>query len=129
MLQTASDARTHGQYDKAERYFQMALDDGETKHPDDTTIAISASAYGDMQAGRGKWADAERLYKQALEMYQKHLGPASPDVKKIRGELANVLVKEGKGKEAKQLLAEDKPASPPPEKEKQGRARPRRHSH
>lgn len=104
-LQAADTAIKQKNYDEAEKYSQLAIDDATKNHSDDPTIfVIAASHYAEMQAARGKYKDAEQLYGQALKLME-HLPADNPEVIKLEKALAQVLTKDGKAKEAKQLLA------------------------
>jgi len=95
-----------GNIDKACERYQQAMDDAEAKFgATDMHIATAASYYAKIQYNRGKFQDAERLYKKALEVEQSTLKATDPDVIETRKALADVLLKLYKEDEAKQMLA------------------------
>lgn len=106
MFSTATDASQHGQFGKASKYFQMAIDRATSDSASDPRIITVACAYGDMQAYRGRLADAELLYKNAIEVQERQPSFSKSDIVPLQEKLAKVLQQESKNKEAKQLLAQ-----------------------
>jgi tetratricopeptide (TPR) repeat protein len=105
-LQAADTAVSQKKFDEAEKDCQEAVDDAEKKHADDPTIfVIAASHYAEIETGRGKYKEAEQLYRRALKLVEQHLPPDNPETLKLEKALAQVLTKEGKEKEAKQMLS------------------------
>jgi tetratricopeptide (TPR) repeat protein len=94
-----------GKTDKAAEKFQHALEMAEAQWgPSDLRVATSAKQYAMMLASRYKNAEAEPLFKRALEIQAKQMKPSDPDLLDTRKRLHDVLLLLFKPEEAKQAL-------------------------
>lgn len=100
-----SEACTRNQYGRAAAFFQQAIETAEMTDPNDLRIATVACYYAVMQAKRGKLKDAELLYRNALSIDEIQLPPNNPDLQQLRRDLAGILRREGKGAEARRIMA------------------------
>jgi tetratricopeptide (TPR) repeat protein len=96
--------KSQGQYDKAERLYNRALEGWEEKlgprHPDTlNTVNSLAIVY----RNQGRYDEAERLYGRALEGYKEKLGPTHPYTLYTVNGLALVYRNQGRYDEAEQL--------------------------
>ena len=66
-------------------------------------VATSLNGLADLYREQGKFAEAEALHRQALEMQRKLLGEEHPEVATSLNHLAVVLQHQGKLAEAEQL--------------------------
>lgn len=105
-LKDGCDACTRGQYGKAAACFQRAIETAEDMSPNDNRVATVACYYGAMQLKRGRLKDAELLYRNALSVDEATMGKDSADAAQVRRSLADVLRREGKYADARQVLAQ-----------------------
>ena len=66
-------------------------------------MATSLTNLALLYYSQGKHGEAEPLYKQALAIYEKVLGPDDPNVATVLLNMAKFYKKIGKGDEAKRL--------------------------
>ncbi len=76
---TGYEALTRGNFEKAERLFRNAIDNGEFEE-EDLRLAYSFLVLGRCLSQRGDWSGAEPMYQRALEIYEKVHGPDHEDV-------------------------------------------------
>jgi len=103
MLQWGGDASSRGDYARAEKYLRMAMDTAEAQDPNDIRVATAASYLANVETKALKFGEAERLYRKALAIDERHLSPKNPDVVQMRQDLADVLRHNGKSQEAAKL--------------------------
>ena len=99
--------KSQGQYDKAERLYNRALEGREEKlgptHPDTlNTVQSLAVVY----RNQGRYDEAEQLYNRALEGHEEKLGPMHPDTLIYGSGLALVYWNQGRYDEAEQLYGQ-----------------------
>ncbi len=66
-------------------------------------MGTSLNNLAELYRAQGKYAEAEPLYKRALAIREKALGPEHPHVANILRNMAECYKKTGKKKEAKRL--------------------------
>ncbi|HEY9786754.1 MAG TPA: tetratricopeptide repeat protein [Candidatus Obscuribacterales bacterium] len=100
--------------DQAEKLLEEAVATAEKEYgPNDLRVATSAFYLASSAVRRDQCARAEPLYRKALAIQEKNLGKNYPDTVQTRQELAEVLRKLNREKEARVLLEQDKtPAKP-----------------
>lgn len=86
MMQWAANASARGDYMSAERYLNMAM----TSAPNDARVATAAASLASVESRNGRIAEAERLYKKAIELDAKFLPANSPDITRLRSDLASL---------------------------------------
>jgi tetratricopeptide (TPR) repeat protein len=96
--------KSQGQYDKAERLYNRALEGHEKKlgptHLDTlSTVQNLAVVYRD----QGRYDEAEQLYNRALEGLEEKLGPIHPDTLETVNGLANLYQKQSRYNKAERL--------------------------
>lgn len=96
------EALLRGDFDKAERYFRMAIESGGFEEQD-VRLAYSFLVLGKCFIQRGDYVGAEPLYRRALEIYEKVHGSEHKDVAFSLSGLAKCNMHRGKYTEA-QLL-------------------------
>jgi tetratricopeptide (TPR) repeat protein len=72
-------------------------------HP---TVAADVAALAALVEGRGRLAEAARLYGRALAVFRRRLGPASSEAGFALASLAALRGKQGRGREARRLYAQ-----------------------
>jgi tetratricopeptide (TPR) repeat protein len=92
---------SRGELDAAEHLFRAALVDAAG---DDLTTATIASNLGVLYKRENRYSDAERMYRQALEL-RRQRAPARPEVADAMGNLAEIYRLEGRYEEARDLTA------------------------
>jgi tetratricopeptide (TPR) repeat protein len=94
-----------GKTERAGERFQHAMEMAESQWgPNDLRVATSAKQYGMMKATAYKWAEAEPLFKRALDIQAKQLKSGDPELLDTRRRLHDVLLQLFKPDEAKQVL-------------------------
>ena len=73
--------------------------------PEHLNTAQSLNNLAFLYSDRGKYAEAEPLYKQSLAIREKDLGPNHPDVASVCENMAKCYRGLGREKEAKELEA------------------------
>ena len=68
-------------------------------------MATDLNNLAELYRAQGKYAEAEPLYKRALAIWEKALGPEHPNVAKSLQNYAALLRKTGRGEEAEKLEA------------------------
>ncbi len=71
-------------------------------------MARSLNNLAGLYHAQGKYAEAEPLYKRALAIWEKALGPEHPDVATSLENYADLLRKTGRVSEAKEMEARAK---------------------
>ena len=67
-------------YPEAEKQWSAALKEAEGFGPQDPRLATTLNNLGEVYRAQGRYAEAEPLYKRALAIREKALGPEHPDV-------------------------------------------------
>ena len=78
-------------------------DCGETRTTDDR-LAASLSNLGTVYRAQGRYAEAEKLYRRALELREGNFGAAHPEVAVVVNNLATLYHAEGRTAEAEPLF-------------------------
>ena len=102
-MAAAAKAYQEGRYADAEKSLQATLKAAETFGPQDPRLATSLNNLAVLYKTQGKYAEAEQLYKQSLEIREKALGPKHSDVAQSLNNLAEVYRAQGKYTEAEPL--------------------------
>ena len=90
-----------GKYEESERAYRAAL---AIKLEDDLTRAKIDGNLAGLYKSLDRYADAERMYRRALELRRKNLPPASPEIAYSLDDLAQTYWAEGRYWEARNLL-------------------------
>lgn len=93
-----------GDYEKAEQTFQKLLEDEASAKPDDLNFAEDCDSFGVLLRKEGKYAQAEQLYRRALNIQQLKLPPDDPALVSTFNNLGALLNFEAKYGEAEPLL-------------------------
>lgn len=104
LLKDAEQAILHGRLPEAEKHFQAALREARES---EVPAAVQAHCLG--RLGRyyllvNRYAEAEPLFREALELAHDSVGPANPIVGWLLASLAEVYVNRERYQEAKRLL-------------------------
>src|SRR5690242_3430627 len=90
-----------GELDSAERLYRAALVDAAG---DGLTAANVASNLGALYKRENRYADAERMYRRALEL-RRERAPERPEVAEAMNNLADIYGLEGRSWEGRELMA------------------------
>ena len=104
---TGVKAYRQGNYPEAERQFKAAIKEAEGFGLLDLRLARSLSDLALLFFDQVKYAQAGSLYKRALAIYDKVLGPVHPDVAASLNNLAGVYGRQGRYAEAELELPEN----------------------
>lgn len=85
-----SKAYKQGNYIEAEKQFAVALNMAQEFGPQDPRLGTSLNNLGLTYKTRGQFGKAELLFRGALRVYKKALGPAHPHVAAILSNLATL---------------------------------------
>ena len=96
-------AYQQGRYADAEKSFQAAVKEAEGFEPQDPRLATSLNNLAELYRYQGQYAKAESLYKRALSIWEKALGPEHPDVAQSLNNLGVLYLIQGKYAEAEPL--------------------------
>src|SRR5262249_13599028 len=96
-------AYRQGNYPEAEKDFVAAVGIAEQFGADDPRLLRSLNDLGQLYGARGGYAQAAPLFKRALAIAEKALGPEHPDVAVILNNLAELYRAQGKYAEAEPL--------------------------
>ncbi len=107
-MQATSRAYAHGQYPAAEKWLLAALREAEKFGEQDPRLARTLNALGEVYRTQGKYAEAEPLYRRALAIWEKALGPEHPNVAQGLEKYAKLLRKTNRENEAAKLEARAK---------------------
>ncbi len=94
-----------GRYAKAEKLLKAALKEAENFGEQDQRFTTSLNNLAALYRTQGKYAEAEPLYKRALFVLTKALGPDHPNVALMLENYAASLRKMNRGDEAETLEA------------------------
>ena len=72
------------------------------RHP---TIAVTLNGLANVLRDQRRFAEAEPLYRRALAIREQAFGPKDSNVAETRGDLAELMRRTGRAKEAAALLA------------------------
>ncbi len=91
-----------GKFQQAYTHFSRALKVWKTllRDPNAPSIPHAQNNLGLAEVELGKYADAERHFKAALDGYRRRLGPGHPRVAQVMGNLGLLLVATGRAKDA-----------------------------
>ena len=84
-------AYSQAQYDEAAKLFSAALQEAEKSGPEDARVATSLMELGQTNAAQKRYGEAEPLYRRALAIREKVLGPDHLDVAKTLSSLASLF--------------------------------------
>lgn len=96
-------AGQEGRYAEAEKLFRTAIREAETANVQDATLAISLNGLAGSLQDQGKYADAEPIYKRALQLHEQLSGVESTGVAATLQDLAAPYKAQGKYAEAEPL--------------------------
>jgi tetratricopeptide (TPR) repeat protein len=89
----------------AETQFKLAIQEAESMGPNEPKIATSMSALANAYRQQGKYADAEPMYKKAVETMSRIKGPTCQELIPIYDNYAKMLRAAGRGPEADKMDA------------------------
>ena len=89
----------------AEQQFKLAIKEAESMGPREPKIAQSMSALANAYRQQGKYAEAEPMYKQAIEKMTSIKGPTCSELVPIFDNYAKMLRAAGRGPEADKMDA------------------------
>ncbi len=101
LSQDGQKAFQEGDYPKAERLFQSAVE--QSTHLEPTQWATSQNNLAELYRVQGRYADAEPLYHKALALREQHLGEHHPHVGGSLNNLANLFYAQGRYSKARIL--------------------------
>lgn len=96
-------AMTQGKWQDAENSFKMALQEAEGFGQNDGRLPTSLNNLANCYRQQGKFNEAEPLYKRALELKTKQVGPFSNELISIMENYAKMLRASGRESEATKL--------------------------
>ena len=102
------EAHQEGRYAEAEQYLTVALKQAEKFGEQDARLATSLNTLAELYRAQGKYAEAKPLYRRALSIFQKALGPEHPNVATSLENYGNLLRKMGRDEEAEKMEARAK---------------------
>lgn len=103
-MELARKANFNNEPDKAVEIYKLAIDMAKTDAgKDDMRVAQAAAALASLQQRRGAYQDAETYYKRAIPVFESNVGSSNAIVIENKRFLVEVLNKQGKCDEAKQL--------------------------
>ena len=97
------EAFERGDYAEAEKEFSAALKEAESLAPEDPSVVVTLNNLAFLFRRRGKFAEAEPLYRRALEINEKSLGPENPVLAVTLSNLAELCRAQKKYGEAESL--------------------------
>ena len=100
---TAFEAYQRGDYAEAEKQWSGALKAAEEFGLEDPRLATSLNNLALLYEAQGKYVEAEPLYKRALAIDEKAVGPEHPEVATILDNLASLYDAQGRYAEAEPL--------------------------
>lgn len=99
----AREAYEKKSYDEAAMFYQEAMKAAEAIGPDDPRLASTCNNLAEVFRIQKKYAEAERLYRRALVIREKHLGKEHEDVALIINNLAVLYAEQGRNDMAELL--------------------------
>ena len=96
-------AYQRGDYAKAEKQFERALKEARESGKRDPRLAESLHSLAELYKVQGRYAKAEPLFKRALGIREKALGPEHPAVATILNNMAELYRADGRYAEAEPL--------------------------
>ena len=103
-MDTGVKAYQQGNYPEAEKQFTAAVKEAEGFEPQDPRLATSLNNLAALYRTKGRYAEAEPLYKRALAIAEKALGPDHPLVATILGNLERLYYDEDRHVDARPLV-------------------------
>ena len=97
-------ALQEGRYAEAEQHWTAALKEAEKFGGQDPRLATSLNNLAELYRVQGQYAEAEPLYRRALAIWEKALGPEHPDVAAGLNNLAELYRAQGQYAEAEPLF-------------------------
>ena len=98
------DAQQHTQYVKAERLYQLALQEAEEFGPHHLNVADSLTKLGELYRMQAQYAKAEPRLRRALQIREKALGRDHPTVALSLSKLGELYRLQGRYAEAESIL-------------------------
>jgi len=98
-------ALSAGRPTEAENQFRMAITEAESMGPNEPKIAQSMSALANCLRQQGKFADAEPMYKKAVETMSRIKGPTCQELIPIYDNYAKMLRANSRPAEADKMEA------------------------
>ena len=102
-MNAADWAMKQRQLTAAEQHFEAAIAAAKAPQLDEQRLATSLDRFGAFYHSQGKYAEAEPLYLEALEIRERTLGPDSPIVASSLNNVATLYQTQGKYAEAEPL--------------------------
>ena len=100
---SAYQAYQSGRFREAEGFFRTALDEARKLPEDNPRLATSLNNLAALYDTVGRYTDAEPLYRQALDLMEKTLGPRDPNVATALNNLAELYRAQGLYQQAEAL--------------------------
>ena len=97
-------AYAHGRHAEAEKHWKAALKEAEKFGERDPRLATSLNNLGLLQSGQGRYTEAEPLFRRALAIREKALGPEHREVAQSLNNLAALYQAQGNHAEGEPLL-------------------------
>jgi tetratricopeptide (TPR) repeat protein len=97
-------AYQEGRYAEAEKSWVAAAKEAEAFGPEDPRLATSLNNLALLYHARGRYAEAEPLYRRALAIWEKAQGSDHPDVATAVNNLAELYLARGRYVDAEPLL-------------------------
>ena len=91
-------------YPEAELLYANALQQAELFGPTDPRLATNLNNLAELYVQRGRFAEAEPLYKRSIESWEKARGPEEPSLASVLGNLGELYRLTGRYSEAEPLL-------------------------
>ena len=105
-LDAGEAAYQRGDYEEAVRQSKAALKEAEDFGEQDPRFATTLNNLAGLYRAQARYAEAEPLYKRALAIREKALGPAHPDVATSLNNLALFYREQGRNQDVERLLRE-----------------------
>ncbi len=105
IMDGAVEAYQQADYAQAEKLFLAALKEAEKFGDQDPRLAASLNNLAELYRAQGKYTQAEPLYRRALAIWEKTLGPEHPDVATDLENYAALLHKLNRAAEADKMKA------------------------
>jgi CHAT domain-containing protein/tetratricopeptide (TPR) repeat protein len=93
-------ARVQGNLDLAMEYARKAVETGQQTCPDSWCVVSEINDIGELAYERGDFLSSEKYLHQAVNLRERNLGPAHPDLASSLNDLALTLAAQGKTTEA-----------------------------
>jgi len=97
-------AYQRGDYNSAAASLTAALKEAESFGEADQRLAVTLNNLASLYETQGRYAEAERLYRRSLEIYEKALGPDHPSVGTLLNNLGELYRAQGRYAETEPLF-------------------------